>query len=184
MSPSSRPTLSTRFLLRLPNLLPHLLGCERHVEIGDAERRDRIERRADHRRGRADGTRFPAALGAKRDVGAGLAFVALSDERREIVRARHRVSHERPADGLATASIGATLQQRLAHALGKAAMDLGLDDHRINDGADVVDAPETDDLDAACLRIDFKLADMRPITEGEARRIVYRGLLQSGYRKR
>jgi hypothetical protein len=50
----------------LPNPLPHLLGCERHVEIGDAEGRERIERRADHRRGRADGIRFPAALSAAR----------------------------------------------------------------------------------------------------------------------
>jgi len=123
---------------------------------------------------------FPAALGAERVVGAGLAFVALGDERRQIVRARHRIVHERPADRLAAAIIGATLQQRLADALGEPAVDLGLDDHRVDDGADVVDAPKPDDLDAAGVRIDLELADMRPVAEGEARRIVDRGLLQAG----
>ena len=57
-------------------------------------------------------------------------------------------------------------------------MDLALDDHRVDDGADVVDAPEADDLDAAGLRIDLELAHMGAVAEGEARRIVDRGLLQ------
>src|SRR5262249_36047368 len=133
-----------------------------------------MEHRADHRRGRADGTRLPAALGAERIVGAGLALVAFGDEQGQTVRARPRVVHERAGDELAAAVVGATLEQRLADALGEAAVDLALDDHRIDDGADVVDAPETDDLDAAGVRIDLELADMRPVAEGEARRIEIR----------
>src|SRR5262245_14922615 len=43
--------------------------------------------------------------------------------------ARHRVVHERAADELAAAVVGATLEQRLADALGEAAVDLALDDH-------------------------------------------------------
>src|SRR5690242_1223924 len=42
----SRLIVSRRFLPRLPDAAPHLLRCERHVEVGDAERRERIERRA------------------------------------------------------------------------------------------------------------------------------------------
>src|SRR6516225_7251795 len=72
------------------------------------------------------------------------------------------------------------LEHRLADALGETAVDLALDDHRIDDGADVVDAPETDDLDAAVVRIDLELTEMRAVAEGEARRIVDRGLLQAG----
>src|SRR5262249_8939322 len=132
------------------------------------------------RRGGADRTRLPAALGAERIVRAGLALVAFGDEQRQIVGAGHRVVHERAADELAAPVVGATLEQRLADALGEAAVDLALDDHRIDDGADVVAAPETDDLDAAGVRIDLELADMRPVAEGEARRIVDRGLLQAG----
>src|ERR1700747_1139483 len=86
-----------------------------------------------------------------------------------------RAPHE-----LAAAVVGAMLEQRLADALGEAAVDLALDDHRIDDGADVIDAPETDDLDAAGVRIDLELTDMRAVAEGEARRIVDRGLLQAG----
>jgi len=36
-------------------------------------------------------------------------------------------------------------------------VDLALDDHRIDDGADVIDAPETDDIDAAGVRIVYGL---------------------------
>src|SRR5262249_56703963 len=103
--------------------------------------------------GGADGTRLPAALGAERIVRAGLALVAFGDEQRQIVGAGHRVVHERAAHGLAAAIVGTTLEQRLADALGEAAVDLALDDHWIDDGADVVDAPETDDLDAADVRL-------------------------------
>src|SRR5262249_34454122 len=166
--------------LRLPMPPPQLLAGKGHIEVGDAEGGERIEHRADHRRGRADGTRLPAALGAERIVGARLALVALGDEQRQIVRARHRIVHERAADELAAAVVGARLERRLADALGDAAVDLALDDHRIDDGADVVDAPEPDDLDAAGVRIDLELADMRAIAEGEAGRIVDRGLLQAG----
>src|SRR5262249_60031374 len=115
------------------------------------------------RGGGADGTRLPAALRPERIVRARLALVAFGDEQRQIVGARHRVVHERAADDLAAAVVGATLEQRLADALGEAAVDLALDDHRIDDGADVVDAPETDDLDAAGVGIDLELADMRPV---------------------
>ena len=85
-----------------------------------------------------------------------------------------------PGDELAAAVVGAALEQRLADPLGDAAVDLALDDHRVDDGADVVDGPEADDLDAAGLRIDLDLADMGAVAEGEARRIVDRRLLQPG----
>src|SRR5262249_51912687 len=99
-----------------------------------------MEHRADHRRGRADGTRFPAALGADGIVVSVLPLVNSCAELRQIARAPPRVAHERAADELAAAVVGATLEQRLADALGEAAVDLALDDHRIDDRADVVDA--------------------------------------------
>src|SRR5262249_26236257 len=131
-----------------------------------------MERGVEDGGGGAEGARFAAALGAERIVGAGLALVTFGGERRQIVRARYRVIHERAADELAAAVVGATLEQRLADALREAAVDLALDDHRVDNGADVVDAPESDDLDAAGVRIDLELTGMRAVAEGEARRIV------------
>src|SRR5262249_41941855 len=97
---SGRDGGSLRYLLRLPDPPPDLLGCQRHVEIRYAKRRERIEGRADDGGGGAHGTRFATALGAKRVMSARLAFVAFRDERRQIVGSRQRVIHERPAHGL------------------------------------------------------------------------------------
>ena len=113
-------------------------------------------------------------------MGAGLAFIALGPERRHIVGARNGVIHERPAHGLPASVIGASLEKRLPDPLGEPAVDLGLDDHRIDDGADIVHRPKSDDFGAAGVGVDLDLAEMRAVAEGKARRIVNRGLLQAG----
>jgi ABC-type sugar transport system substrate-binding protein len=41
----------------LPDPAPYLLGCQRHVEIDDAKRGERVECRADHRRRRERGVK-------------------------------------------------------------------------------------------------------------------------------
>ena len=61
----------------------------------------------------------------------------------------------------------AMLEQRLADALRDAAMDLAVDDQRIDGAADVVDRAVAHDLDGAGLRIDLDFADMGAV--GEAR---------------
>ena len=70
-------------------------------------------------------------------------------------------------------------QQRLADALRDAAMHLALDDHRIDDGAEVVDRGPADDLGLAGVGIDLDLADVAAGREGEVGRIVERALLQA-----
>src|SRR5262249_19257452 len=62
---SARDGGSLRFLLRLPDPPPNLLRRQRHVEIGYAKRRERIEGRADDGPGSADGTGLATALGAQ-----------------------------------------------------------------------------------------------------------------------
>ena len=49
---------------------------------------------------------------------------------------------KRAGQQLAALVIDAALEQRLADALGDAAMDLALDDHRVDDPADIVDGGE------------------------------------------
>src|SRR6185437_13091439 len=56
--------------------------------------------------------------------------------------------------------------QRLADALRHAAMKLAGDDHRIDDGAEVVDAGIAHDPDHAGLRIDLDFGDVTAVREG------------------
>src|SRR5208282_6946073 len=70
--------------------------------------------------------------------------------------------------------------KRLADALHDAAVDLALDDHRIDDDAEIIDPGPGDDLGVASLRIDLHLADVAAGWEGEVCRIVERSLLQAG----
>ena len=73
---------------------PYLLGGERHFEIGDAERRKRIERRAHHGGRRGNRAGFAAALRTKGIVRAGLALVAFGNEERQMIGAHERVVNE------------------------------------------------------------------------------------------
>src|SRR5256885_173609 len=57
----------------------------------------------------------------------------------QVVGARHAVVHERAGHELAGIVVDAVLEQRLADALGDAAVHLALDDHRVDDLAEVVD---------------------------------------------
>src|SRR5260370_25449588 len=76
---SGRDGGSLRYLLRPPDPLPHLLGCQRHVEVGDTEGSERIERRADERRWGADGAPLATALGPERVMCARPAFIAFGE---------------------------------------------------------------------------------------------------------
>src|SRR5947207_2198483 len=58
------------------------------------------------------------------------------------------------------------LEKRLADALRDAAVDLPLDDHVVDDAADVVDAHDAGDGDFTGLGIDFGLADLRSVRPG------------------
>ena len=139
---------------------PHALGGGGHVDIDDAERRQRIHHRVHDRRRRADGAGLAAALGAQRIVRAERG-VGLELERKEIVGTRHAIVHERARLELAAlVVIDRVLVERLADALDQRAMDLALDDQRVDDAAEVVGAGEVDKLDRAGLAIDFDLGDI------------------------
>ena len=62
----------------------------------------------------------------------------VNHETRKIVRARHCVIHVRAGKQLAVAVVKRMLPKGLAHALGYAAMDLPVDNHRIDDVSEVV----------------------------------------------
>ena len=61
------------------------------------------------------------------------------------VGARHGVIHERAGDELALLVVDRAFAERLADALGDAAMHLAFDDHRIDQHAEIVDRGPADD---------------------------------------
>jgi hypothetical protein len=57
------------------------------------------------------------------------------------------------------------LEQRLAGALRDPAMCLAVYDQRVDGAADIVDGGVADDLDAPSLRVDVRVANMKPMRE-------------------
>ena len=79
-----------------------------------------------------------------------------------LIGTRHRVVHERARQELTRfVVVDAVLEQRLTDALNDPAMQLTLDDHRIDDAADVVDRNVGQKVDDAGAGIDLDLGDMR-----------------------
>ena len=67
-------------------------------------------------------------------------------ERRQVVGPRHAVVHVARRHELAVLVVDRAFQQRLADALGDAAMHLALDDHRVDELAEIVDRRPARDL--------------------------------------
>ena len=101
-------------------------------------------------------------------------------ERRQVVGARHAIVHVARRQELPVAVVVRGLHQRLADALRDAAMHLALDDHRIDELAEVVDRGPAVDRHDAGLRIDLEFADVDAGREGEVGGIPERAFLQAG----
>ena len=76
--------------------------------------------------------------------------------------------------------VAAALEAGLADRLGGAAVDLALDDHRIDQAAEVVDGEVALDRDRTGVGIDLDLDDVAAIGEGEGLRIEVGRLLEPG----
>src|SRR5882724_5051952 len=75
-------------------------------------------------------------------------------------RGRHVVVDETAAGDVAVLVVTDLLEQRRPNALGQSAMDLAVDDHRVDDVAAVVHGYETPHLDFAGAAIDVDHADV------------------------
>src|SRR6185295_10281649 len=115
--------------------LPDALAGGRHVELTDADGRQRVHHRVDHGRERAHRAGFTGALGADR-IQLGRDRPTLDVHVRHRVGARHGVVHERSGQELARLRVvHDLLHQGLAQPLGHAAVDLTLERDRIDHGA-------------------------------------------------
>src|SRR5450759_4208699 len=141
---------SARFL----DLLPQpIRGCG-HIDVLDAERRQRIAHGIDDCDGACDRAGFTDALDAK------LVGWRRSDRSAELkvgklVRGRDQVVGERSRLHLPRFVVVYDLfVEGLRNALCNAAMDLAVDDHRVDDVAAVVDRNVALEIDMASLGID------------------------------
>ena len=89
-------------------------------------------------------------------------------------RGRQQVVHERPAEAVAVLVERDHLHQRHADAVGETAVDLALDDHRVDARAAVVDGDEPPDLHLPGAGVDVDDADVGAERVGEVRRVVDR----------
>jgi hypothetical protein len=88
-------------------------------------------------------------------------------ERRQIIGAGHRIIHERAGEELsARIVVDPGFEQRLPYALRDAALDLTLDQHRLQNVAAIVDRVIGGELDEASVGVDLDLGDMATIGEG------------------
>ena len=115
--------------------LPELVGRDRHP--GDREALGVLDgRRDDGRHG--DAARLAGALDAQGiQRRRGLEVVGLDG--RHLGRVGHEEVHEARVEQLARLVVGHPLVERATDALGDAAVDLALDDHRVDHRAAVVD---------------------------------------------
>ena len=84
-------------------------------------------------------------------------------DRRDIVGPGHRIVHERTGEELSVIAILAVLHEHLSEPLANAAVNLAMNDRRIDDGADIVDGDIAVDGDHSGFRIHFDLADMTSV---------------------
>jgi hypothetical protein len=88
-----------------------------------------------------------------------------------VLRPRHAIIHERSGQQLPRGVVERhVLHQRLADAHREPAVNLALEQQRIDDDAGIVDADVTRDLDAAGVGIDLDLADVAAVGEVRTRR--------------
>ena len=93
----------------------------------------------------------------------------------QIVRARHGVIHERRRHHLPAGVEVDVFHQRLARALSDAALNLAVQQHRVDHGADVVDHVVAHDIDDAGVHVDLEFAGVAAIGEILRVRLEHRG---------
>src|SRR5437773_4433741 len=167
------------FLLGGRDGLPDLARRERHVEVPDPEGLERVHDRVRDRGRRGDRPGLARALDAER-VDRARRHRAVGHVARERVGLRHRVVHHRAGEQLTVVRVDAVLPERLADALGDAAVDHAVDDHRVDDPADIVHGDVLQNRHGARLRVHLDHGHVGAEREREVDRIVERRRLEAG----
>src|SRR6266700_4335757 len=175
LDPGSRPPVPVTSGRGLPLLVldrrPDFVAGQRHVDVGDAERLQRVEHRVDIGGGGADRGGLADALGTDRVVRRGRdGLIGL--EPRRLPAGGQQVVGEVLADAVALLVEGDQLHRGDAVALGEAAVDLALHDHRVDAHATVVDRDHLADLPLAGAPVDVHDHAVGAERVGHVRRVV------------
>src|SRR5256712_1708692 len=161
-----------------PQGLPDASRSERHVDVADAERRDRVHHRVGDGGGGGDGPGLAGALCPERGH-PGRRLRPPHLDRGQVVCVRHRVVHERPGDQLPVLVVFRVLPERLRDALGDAAVHHPVHDHRVDHAAQIVHGEVTKHLHLPGVADHLHHADVRPEGEDEVARIEEADRLQA-----
>src|SRR5205807_5373896 len=134
---------------------------------------ERIDDGVDGRLGGGDGARLPDTLGPER-VRWARRDRAVEHEAGQLRRRGHQVVGQRRGQQVAVLVVDRLLEQRLGQALHDPAVDLPLDDERVDLVAAVVDGDVVQQVDLPGLLVDLDDADVRAEREREVRRVVRR----------
>ena len=170
-SPTSVPAVSARAAARAVDRVPHVQRAGRHRDVTHAEPGQRVDDRVDHRRRGADRAGLADALDAEL-VGRRRRHGVAERDRRHVAGRRHQVLGQRAGLEVAVRVVHGLLEQRLGEALHDSAVDLPVDDQRVDLDAAVVDGDVLEDIDAARLRVDLHDAHVGAERPGEVGRVV------------
>src|SRR5262245_29733943 len=167
--------------LRALNGVPHPLGRQRHrLDVIHTEPGERVHDRIHHCRRRRDRSGLARALDAH-GIDRGGRDRPVRLVHREHVGLGHRVVHHAARHQLpGLAVVYRALAQGLTDTLGNAAVHHAVDDHRVDDVADVVHRQIAEDLHVPGLALHLDDAGVGAEREAEVRRIVERRLLEPG----
>src|SRR5437016_5681888 len=153
-----------------PQGLPDASRSERHVDVADAERRDRVHHGVGDGGGGGDGPGLARAFDPER-VHRGRRLRPPHLDRGQVVGVRHGVVHERPGDQLPVLVVFRVLPERLRDALGDAAVHHPVHDHRVDHAAQIVHGEVAQHLHLPGVADHLHHADVRPEGEDEVARI-------------
>src|SRR5262245_2285393 len=160
--------------------LPHFRRSDRNVYVSDPQMPERVNDRIDDGRGRSDGCGLSDALRPERVMWRGGAgFVRLPI--RSLDGRREQVIHEAALKYVAAFVVLNLLVERRPQPHGQAAVNLPLDDHRVDDVPAVVDGHEPAHLDLSRSIVDVDYADVAAERIGEVRRVVIRDRFEAGF---
>ena len=146
-----------RLLIHNP---PNRFRFHRHIQMLHAKRRQRINDRADDRRRRADRSRFANAFYAER-IHRRRRLRSIQLQPGNVRRPSAPRSPSTPGDQLALLVVNHFFIQRLTDRLHDAAVNLSVDQHRVDHLAAIIDRDVTQKLDVAGFAIDFDDDDVR-----------------------
>src|SRR6516162_10325856 len=157
--PSSCLAITRHATRCIPDGPPDPVRAHRHVDVADTKMKERVDDRVLDRGSCPDGSPLADALRAQR-VPVGGGRQRDGDERGELRRARHRVRGEAGRLGIARLVVDEGLEQRLGGSLRDPAVDLPLDEHRVDATPAVVHRDVTDQLDLPRLGVDLRHRDV------------------------